>query len=133
QARTLNQSISKLNHSINRKQAELEEARAVADHYWQHIQLLQNSLSWRITGPLRWLRRKIDGLRQQSSAPAPQQQVSGPVRCCLDSPGESQREFAEYLTLAGWCCSDNGISKIEAWIDGNLVDSFSNGVSRPDV
>ncbi|HLT62894.1 MAG TPA: glycosyltransferase, partial [Pseudohongiella sp.] len=119
--------------SINRKQAELEEARAVADHYWQHIQLLQNSLSWRITGPLRWLRRKIDGLRQQSSAPAPQQQVSGPVRCCLDSPGESQREFAEHLTLAGWCCSDNGISKIEAWIDGNLVDSFSNGVSRPDV
>jgi GT2 family glycosyltransferase len=133
QARTLNQNISKLNHSINRKQAELQEARAVADQYWQHIQLLQSSLSWRITGPLRWLRRKIDGLRQQTPASVPQQQVSGPVRCCLDSPGGTQREFAEHLTLAGWCCSKNGINRIEAWIDGNLAESFSNGVSRPDV
>jgi GT2 family glycosyltransferase len=131
QARELGQTINKLNQNINRKQAELLEVRSTAEQYLQHINMLQGSLSWRVTRPLRWLRRKLDGLRRSEKAPG--HLAAGPIKSSLDSPNAQHNEFGDQLVLAGWCCSQNGIDRIEAKINGTLSAKFSNGISRPDV
>lgn len=134
----------KLNQSINRKNAELQETKAYIEHLSRYIQMLQGSLSWRVTRPLRWLRRKLDNqapvplagtTQTQSTQPSGHnpQSADSPIKCCLDIPGSTQNEFPERVTLQGWSCSPNGMNRIEAIIDGQPMSTFSNSVSRPDI
>ncbi|MDO9319462.1 MAG: glycosyltransferase [Gammaproteobacteria bacterium] len=154
--RGLNHTINKLNQSISRKNAELEETKAQIEHLTGYIHMLQGSLSWKVTRPLRWLRRKIDALRPARPNGGAQQMptahadtnatqtiaqtidstapgAANPIHGNLDIPSATQNEFPEQVTLQGWCCSPNGIDRIEAIVDGQVQSSFSTGISRPDI
>lgn len=144
EARTLNHTVNKLNQSVSRKSAELQETKAHIEHLTQYIDMLQGSLSWRVTKPLRWLRRKLDSQRSTRPVSALQPQtpvttdnepqvVASPIKGNLDIPSATQNEFPEQVTLQGWCCSPNGIARIEALVDGEIMSSFSTGISRPDI
>ncbi len=150
--RGLSHTINKLNQSISRKNAELEETKAQIEHLTGYIHMLQGSTSWKVTRPLRWLRRKIDALRparpaggaqpmptkptdasstQTTDSAAPR--AASPIHGNLDIPSATQNEFPEQVTLQGWCCSPNGIDRIEAIVDGQVQSSFTTGISRPDI
>lgn len=154
--RGLNHTINKLNQSISRKNAELEETKAQIEHLTGYIHMLQGSLSWKVTRPLRWLRRKIDALRPARPTGGTQQmptahitadsaqsiahaadsalpRAASPIHGNLDIPSATQNEFPEQVTLQGWCCSPNGIDRIDAIVDGQVQSSFSTGISRPDI
>ena len=149
--RGLNHTINKLNQNISRKNAELEETKAQIEHLTGYIHMLQGSLSWKVTRPLRWLRRKIDALRPARSQQSPSAQHTAqhtagsapssnaapravsPIHGNLDIPSATQNEFPEQVTLQGWCCSPNGIDRIEAIVDGEVQSSFTTGISRPDI
>lgn len=144
EVRTLNHTTKKLNQNISRKNAELQETKAHIEHLTQYIDMLQGSMSWRVTRPLRWLRRKIDGWRAaRPASDLPKQkpldgaagspETASPVQGNLDIPNANQNEFPEQVTLQGWCCSPNGIDRIEALVDGEVVSRFSTGISRPDI
>src|SRR5690554_1311769 len=121
---TLNHTTSKLNQAVMRRSAELQDAKAHSEHLTNYIDMLQSSMSWRVTKPLRWLRRRLDGLRPAAVANEAQQQHattegSRPsleervIKGNLDIPSARQNEFAGQLTLQGWCCSPNGIERID--------------------
>ncbi|MDP2126477.1 MAG: glycosyltransferase [Pseudohongiella sp.] len=141
----LNHTVNKLNQTVSRKNAELQETKAHIEHLSQYIHMLQSSLSWRVTKPLRWLRRRLDSLRparpvseMKTQQPSPGQQHRLPeetsaIQGNLDIPSATHNEFPEQVTLQGWCCSPNGISRIDALVDGLVVSSFSTGISRPDI
>ena len=147
--RTLKQTVQlstltnkKLNQTVSRKNAELQEYRAQTEHLTQYIHMLQGSLSWRLTRPLRWLRRKFEG--QQPAPPHAERHTHGaqlpadtpansPIKCNLDTPGATQNEFPEQLTVQGWSCSVNGMDRIEARVDEQLISTFTCGVRRPDI
>ena len=149
--RGLHHTVTKLNQSIIRKSAELEETKAQIEHLNGYIHMLQGSLSWRVTRPLRWLRRKIEGLRAtspvssaisnaqplpvavQGIAESDAPRAANPIQGSLDIPSATQNEFPEQVTLQGWCCSPNGIEKIEAMVDGQVQSTFGTGISRPDI
>ncbi len=156
--RNLHQQVNKLGQSLNKRTAELEGARTQVAQLSADLQMLLNSLSWKVTRPLRWARRKADALkvrlRGASGAPAAggqdahatlpagapdhapvavEQQGSELIHCNLDIPGASQREVPEVFSLQGWCCAPTGIAQIEAQVDGVTQASFHTGVSRPDI
>ena len=141
---TLNHSTSKLNQALIRRNAELQDARAHSEHLVSYIDMLQSSTSWRVTKPLRWIRRRLDELRptpvdNQAQSPHAATEDNTPsegesvIKGNLDIPSAKQSEFAEQLTLQGWCCSPNGIERIDAFVNGALRSSFATGISRPDI
>ena len=159
--RGLHQQVNKLGQSLNKRTAELEGARTQVAQLSADIQMLLNSLSWKVTRPLRWARRKADSLKSRLSGrpgaalpvpaasqdaraalpasvpgPAPvavDQQGSKLIHCNLDIPGPQQREVPEVFSVQGWCCAPAGIAQIEARVDGVTQASFHTGVSRPDI
>jgi len=158
--RELHQQINKLGQSLNKRTAELDGARDQVAQLSADLHMVLHSLSWKVTRPLRWARRKVNVARarlrhggrsqlpqiQLPPADAPQEAgAQGPVlqhpvmagseliHCNLDIPSAAQNEFPELISLQGWCCAPSGIAQIEARIDGTLHASFSTGVSRPDI
>ncbi len=149
--RSLHQQINKLGQTLNKRSAELDGARARVTELSTDLHMVLNSLSWKVTGPLRWARRKVDAFRgkagfvrgqvllpqnmtSQSQMPkTPVLTGSDLIHCNLDIPGAAQLELPEVISLQGWCCAPSGIAQIEAKVDGSLQVSFGTSVSRPDI
>lgn len=139
--RSLNHKLNKFSQTINRRTAELNDARNEINRLSLDYQLLINSLSWKITKPIRFAKRQLIALgagRVKQRIQEKQQQQDLPserqfIDCNLDIPSTTQNEFPEQLTLQGWACSEAGIAQITAHIDGQLYTSFSTGISRPDI
>jgi len=140
--RGLNLQTNKLVHNLNKKSAELDAARARVEHFSQELQRTLNSLSWRITRPLRWLRYQIGKIGPNAAAAAnhnipvstaESRDAIEHIHCNLDIPSATQNEFSEQITLQGWCCSDAGTVQITVKIDGTTHAHFGTGISRPDI
>lgn len=77
--RELHQQVNKLGQSLHKRTAELDGARAQVTELSAQLHMVLNSLSWKVTRPLRWARRKVDLVRAQvrgivrGQGPLPQQ------------------------------------------------------------
>lgn len=139
--RSLNHKLNKFSQTINRRTAELNDAKNHINRLSLDYQLLTNSISWKVTKPIRFAKRlllrlgagqvkqRLQEHKKQQELP-PQEQF---IHCNLDIPSAAQNEFPEQLTLQGWACSESGLAQIEAHIDGQLYLSFNTGISRPDI
>ncbi|MGJ8688521.1 MAG: glycosyltransferase [Gammaproteobacteria bacterium] len=138
--RSVNHKLNKANQGFNRRTAELNDAKNHVNRLTNEYQLLINSLSWKLTKPIRFAKRQLLALgagKVKQQLQPNQAKVSNDkeevILCNLDIPSAAQNEFPEQLSLQGWACSKDGIEKIEAFIDGKLALSFGTGISRPDI
>ena len=137
--RSINHKLNKANQIINRRTAELNDAKNHVNRLNNDYQILINSLSWKITKPIRFAKRQLlalgAGKIKQQVQQSQQQAVSEDdvIFCNLDIPSAAQNEFPEQLSLQGWACSKNGVKSIEALVDDKLVHRFGTGISRPDI
>ena len=139
--RSLNHKLNKASQTINRRTAELNDAKNEVNRLSLDNQLLLNSFSWKITKPIRFVKRRLIALgagqvkktiqEKPNQKQTPEQEQH--IFCNLDIPSAAQNEFPEQLTLQGWACSEAGIANITAHIDGQLYLSFNTGISRPDI
>lgn len=139
--RSLNHKLNKFSQTINRRTAELNDAKMHVNRLSLDNQLLLNSFSWKVTKPIRFVKRKLLALgagRAKQHIQETQEQKGTPaqqefIHCNLDIPSAAQNEFPEQLTLQGWACSEAGMAQIDAHVDGKLCLSFNTGISRPDI
>lgn len=139
--RSLNHKLNKFSQTINRRTAELNDAKMHANRLSLDNQLLLNSFSWKVTKPIRFVKRKLLALGAGRAKPhiqEKQEQQTTPaqpefIHCNLDIPSAAQNEFPEQLTLQGWACSEADMAQIDAHVDGKLCLSFNTGISRPDI
>jgi len=136
----LNQQVHKSNQLLNRKDAELQDARTHIARLSSDIQMFHASFSWRLTQPVRALKRVLVGLgaseikqrllRVRGNAESRPEHEH--IFFHLD-PEPGHGEHPEVLTIVGWSCSVAGIDRIEAQVDGEPRLTFGTGISRPDV
>lgn len=138
--RSINHKLNKANQEFNRRTAELNDVKNHVNRLTHDYQLLINSISWKITKPIRFAKRQLLALgagkvKQQLQQSQTKKSVSDQeiIHCNLDIPSPAQNEFPEQLSLQGWACSKDGIAKIEAFVDDKLVLNFGTGISRPDI
>ncbi|MCP5329366.1 MAG: glycosyltransferase [Pseudomonadales bacterium] len=137
--RQLHHKLNKLNQTVSRRSAELNDARNHIRHLKAEYELLIRSFSWRITKPVRFLKRQLLALGAGSVKRRLMQSTQSlppgaeHIHTYLDIPGAVQNEFSGQLTLQGWACSEHGLEQIEASVDGAPVLSFGTGISRPDI
>ncbi|MCP5357156.1 MAG: glycosyltransferase [Pseudomonadales bacterium] len=137
--RQLHHKLNKLNQTVHRRNAELNDARNHIRHLKLDYELLINSFSWKITKPVRFLKRQLLALGAGSVKRRLMQsaQTLPPgaehIHTYLDIPGAVQNEFSGQLTLQGWACSEHGLEQIEAFVDDAPVLQFGTGISRPDI
>lgn len=139
--RSLNHQLNKMSQTVNRRTAELNDAKNHINRLSLDYQLLTNSISWKITKPIRFAKRQLLALgagkvKQRIQEQQKQQATSSQpeyIHCNLDIPSAAQNEFPEQLSLQGWACSEAGLEKIEALVNGETVLSFGTGISRPDI
>ena len=139
--RILNHKLNKFSQTINRRTAELNDAKNEVNRLSLDYQLLINSVSWKVTKPIRFAKRQLLALgagrvkpriqerQEEQEVPAEEQFI----HCNLDIPSAAQNEFPEQLTLQGWACSEAGMAQIDAHVDGQHCLSFNTGISRPDI
>lgn len=135
--------LSALSHNFQRRSAELEESKAHINVLTTHIQAMYDSMSWRLTKPVRGLKKlllrlgvgrakaRIRDFRKKSTQKT--SHTKSNIKFVLDSPSSEQKAFFEQITLQGWCTSASGISHIEVLIDGKVASLFETGISRPDI
>lgn len=135
----LHQQVHKSHQLLNRKEAELQDARAHIARLSNDIQLFYRSVSWRLTRPVRALKRVLVGLgaseiKQRLLQARRSADVSEHEHIFFNlDPEPEHGEHPEVLTLVGWSCSVAGIDRIEALVDGEPRTAFGTGISRPDV
>lgn len=140
EAQRLHQQMHKSNQLLNRKDAELQDARTHIARLSNDIQLFYQSFSWRLTRPVRALKRVLVGLGaseikqrlMKARGSADQASEHEHIFFNLD-PQPDHGEHPEILTIVGWSCSVAGIDRIEALVDGEPRMSFGTGINRPDV
>ena len=119
---------------LSRRSAELEDIR---DRSSDKIRRMQESFSWRLTAPLRSLRRVIldpgkpePGLAAVSAAPSAQ---GARFHWHMDAP-RSWRQQTGAFVIRGWCfCEDSEpLQGIRARVGGRLYEG-SYGLDRPDL
>jgi GT2 family glycosyltransferase/glycosyltransferase involved in cell wall biosynthesis len=135
--------LSTLNQNFQRKSAELEEAKSHINLLTAHIQTIYDSLSWRLTKPVRGLKKLLIILGAgkakarirdlQKRAIQQSSHTNKNIKFGLDTPTVEQKSFFEQVTLQGWCTSPSGICKIEVLIDGKVSTQFGTGVTRSDI
>ncbi len=136
---SLNHKLNRSNQALSRRTAELNDAKNHINRINNDYQLLINSISWKITKPIRFAKRQLLALgagKVKTQLQHKQVQAENEehvIQCSLDIPNAAQNEFPEQLSLQGWACSEAGVSKIEAYVDDKLVHSFNTGISRPDI
>ena len=119
---------------LSRRSAELESLR---DRNCDKIRRMQQSYSWRLTAPLRSLRRLIlDPRKLEAGVPevlaAPSARGGG-FHWHLDAP-RSWRQQTGAFVIRGWCfCEDTEpLQGIRARVGGRLYEG-SYGLDRPDL
>lgn len=136
---SVNHKLNRSNQALSRRTAELNDAKNHINRINNDYQLLINSISWKITKPIRFAKRQLLALgagKVKTQLQHKQVQAENEehiIQCNLDIPNATQNEFPEQLSLQGWACSPEGVSTIEAFVDGKLVHSFGTGISRPDI
>ncbi|MDR3467822.1 MAG: glycosyltransferase [Xanthobacteraceae bacterium] len=63
--------IERLHHHINYMNSQRQGMAAVVADLQFQVELLKRSTSWRVTAPLRWIRRAVNGLFAREGAPPP--------------------------------------------------------------
>jgi GT2 family glycosyltransferase/glycosyltransferase involved in cell wall biosynthesis len=130
-------------HALNRHTKELQETQLQLEQLSRHVDVIQNSFSWKATRPIRWLHRAVHKLfvgktaetdvAQHLSGENPAAGTRGTIFRHLDSPGPAQNEFVENICIQGWCFAHSGLDRIEALINGQIESVFSSDIVRPDV
>ena len=134
---------NKLEQSLQRKNAEVQEAKAHIENLNAYIHQLHNSLSWKLTKPVRGtkqllirmgaqkIKAKLASIKKTRLSKTVEKSTG--IHCSLDSPTRAQYEFSEQITLQGFGCSLTGIAQIEAVVDGQVLSTFKTGISRQDL
>ena len=60
-------------------------------------------------------------------------EVSKPVRGCLDTPKNGSNVSGMYLNIRGWHLSSSKMKKVEVFINGKSMGEVTPNTSRPDV
>ena len=119
---------------LSRRGAELERER---DRNSDKIRRMQESSSWRLTAPLRSLRRiLVDRRRPEAGVPAasaPPPAAGEQFHWHLDGP-RSWRQQTGAFVIRGWCFSEDPdpLRGIRARVGGRLYDG-AYGADRPDL
>jgi len=114
-------------------QAELARITEEAERHAEKIRRMQGTFSWRITAPLRALRRALLDRAAQPPAPAPTVSSHERPRYYLDEP-QGWHLPAGALVIRGWCLLPDGkaAAQFRARLDGQIVSGRAE-LPRPDV
>lgn len=134
-----NTRINRANQLLSKRAAEVNEALGRAQRLEQERDLVVNSLSWRITRPGRWLRKRVGSLAMRILAIFKDKQAgtegasSALIQYSLDIPGDIESTFSDSLTVQGWCFAPAGIQQVLVNINGEPHHSFTPDMHRPDI
>lgn len=135
--RSLHSQLNKANTALNKRNAELEDARKREEQAEQELQRVYQSISWKLTRPYRWLRKKVHHLLPghitEAARDTPPALEENGIYCCLDVPGPARREFNNSLSLQGWSTAACGLERIEVLVNGVQVDDFVPDIHRSDI
>ncbi|MEX1199020.1 MAG: glycosyltransferase [Pseudohongiellaceae bacterium] len=127
-----------LQQRLRKRDAEVQDARRHIRHLEDERAQIINSLSWRITRPWRWLRRRLAATlpgghgKGHRTGTGPALWENG-IACSLDCPSVAEDEFSDELVLNGWCLAEAGITGVSCLIDGNEVREFLPDTHRQDL
>lgn len=119
--------IRELSHKLNELQYTLEIKN-------DKIKRLNESFSWKITAPLRSIRRLLLDKKKAAEEISPNNKpIVHTFKYYLDSPRSWLRQIPE-VTIRGWCFSETftPILAIRAQIGGRIYPGYYN-LSRPDL
>ncbi|MCG8415392.1 MAG: glycosyltransferase, partial [Pseudomonadales bacterium] len=158
----LNESLHGLNQRLDASVEQLQELQAahqrlnrMHEELDREVKVILNSFSWKVTRPLRFLKRiastylwqpvKPFFVRQVLNNPALHEKLidiksdssvaagDGVVFCNIDSPSNAHRLFSEELLIRGWSFSDKGSVRIRVTIDDLEYSDFAPHIYRRDV
>lgn len=136
--RGLQREKDELQQRLRKRDAEVQEAKRHIRHLEDELARILNSVSWKLTRPYRWLRRRLP-VRSRTASPDGSAAATGiPLRengiaCHLDCPSMAEDSFSDYLPLNGWCLGESGIRQIHCQIDGVTVAGFLPDIHRADL
>ncbi len=134
-----------LQNQLALKNDEYQKLIALHEDLDNAVRRMLNSTSWRITGPLRFVSRKVrqhlpGGSKKKLKGKftqgfeANQNNSSSPnIKFELDSFSNGKILCVEELLIQGWAISDSGPVSFDVHIDGLLFKSSRTSKYRPDV